>query len=141
MPGTSTPIFPQTIVNPVLMYADTNGVQILPFYTGDANGDKIEAISICNTDTNAVTLNMFYQVGGINYQVGTIAVPAKAGTDAAVTTAVDAINNSGMMPWIRSDSNGRSYIYLANGDILAFQLQSGMSSGKKLSIVGQVGAF
>jgi hypothetical protein len=141
MAGTSTPIFPQTVISPVLMINDTNSTNILPFYQGGPNGSKIESIAICNTDTNAAVLNAYYQNGNVNYLIGTIAVPAKAGFDAAITPAVNALSSAAELPWVRNDSNGRSYVYIGFGTALAFGLQGGLQSGKKISIMGQGGDF
>lgn len=138
---TSTPVFPQTINTPVLMYHDSNATQVLPFWTGSQNGDKLESLAMCSNDTNAIVMNVYFQKGGINYQLGTIAVPANAGTDAAVTPAVNALQSGAMTAWVRTDSNGRAYMYIDPTVTLAFGIRSGLSSGKQISIMGQIGSF
>lgn len=139
--GTSTPIFPQVINTPVLMYRDSNAVQVLPFWTGSGNGDKLESLALCSNDTNATVMNTYFQVGGINYQLGTISIPGNAGTDAAITSAVNGLNSAAIMQWVRSDSNGRNYMYIGPGVTLAFGLQSGLTKTKQISIMGQIGSF
>jgi hypothetical protein len=139
--GTSTPIFPQVISTPVLMYHDSNATQTLPFWTGSANGDKLEALSMCSTDTNATVMNLIFQVGGINYQLGTVAVPGNSGTDGAVTTAVNALQSGAMTSWVRTDSNGRAYMYIGPNVTLAMGLQSGLTHLKQISIMGQIGSY
>lgn len=141
MAVTPTPIFPQTIQTPVLMYRDSNAVQVIPFWTGSANGDKLESLDMCSTDSNATVMNAYFQVGGINYQLGTVSVPGNSGTDAAITPAVNALQSGAMTPWVRTDSNGRAYMYIGANVTLAFGIQSGLTKNKQISIMGQIGSF
>lgn len=141
MATTPTPIFPQTITNAAVAIVNSDGTNKKTVYTGATNGSKIESISITSTDTTARVLNVYITVSGTDYQVGTINVPITAGTDAAATASVSMLENTVMMPWIRKDSSGRPYIYLASGSVLKVASQTTLTSNKEIDLVAQIGDY
>jgi hypothetical protein len=141
MAVSNVPIYPQTVVNAAVTIANADGTSTKTLRTGSTNGDKIESISITSDDTAAKVLNVYMNVGGTDYRVGTINVPAGAGTDAAATPAVSMLESSSMMPWVRRDSNGRGYLYLASGNILKVAAQATLTAGKTIYVVAHIGAF
>lgn len=134
-------VLPQSIVNAAVQIANSDATNKKTIRTGSTNGDKIESISITSTDTVAQALNVYMNVGGTDYQIGTVLVPIAAGTDAGVTASVSLLESNAMLPWVRYDSNGRGYLYLAANNILKFAAQVTLTSAKVIDIVAQIGAF
>jgi hypothetical protein len=46
-----------------------------------------------------------------------------------------------MLPWVRTDNNGRPYVYCTNGYAFQAYSQSLVTSGKKISLFAQIGVF
>lgn len=134
-------ITPQSIKTGGVAIVNADSTNKKTLYTGAANGSKLESISITSTDTVARVLNIYHTIGGTDYFVGTVNVPITAGTDAAITAAVSVLESNLMLPWIRYDSNGRGYLYLANGDILKFAAQVAVTAAKEIDIVCQGGDY
>lgn len=141
MPVSNLPIYPSSLVNAGAVINNASGTGNVTIRTAGGNGEKLECISITSTDTVARVLNVIINVGGTDYQVGTINVPIAAGTDAASTPAVSLLENSSMMPWVRRDSNGRAYVYLATGSILKLSAQVTLTSGKVINVTCQIGVY
>lgn len=140
MAGTNTPIYPQTIQNAQLVLNNASGTSAFGFYTGGSNGSRISSISCVSSDVARV-LNVYMATSSVSYQVGTVNVPANSGTDAAITSAVSILENNAMMPWIRKDSNGRPYLDINPAWTLQFASQVQITSGKSITLVGQIGDF
>jgi hypothetical protein len=141
MAVTNTPIFPQTIKNAAVLINNATGTATVTLYTGGTNGSKIESIAITSTDTSARVLNIILTVSAVDYQIGTINVPIAAGTDAAATVSVSVLENNSMMPHLRKDSNGRTYLFLGSGTILKFSTQVTVTAAKQINIVAQLGDY
>lgn len=138
---TNVPAFPSTVANAVAVINNASGTGKVTVRTASANGDKIESICLTSTDTSARVLNVIITVSATDYQIGTINVPITAGTDAAATAAVSLLENNSMMPFLRKDSNGRAYLYLANGSTLSLAAQVAITSGKQINVFAQIGAY
>lgn len=137
----NVPIYPASITNAAVLINNATGTAKVTLRTGSTNGDKIESISVTSTDTVARVLNIFMNVAATDYWIGTINIPIAAGTDAAATASVSVLETNLMMPWVRKDSNGRAYLYLAASNILKFASQVTVTAAKEIDIVAQIGVF
>jgi hypothetical protein len=134
-------MFPSSIVNAVVTIVPGDTTTLKTLRAGSTNGDKIESIAITSDDTSARVINVYITIGGTDYRVGTVNVPITAGTDAAATPAVSLLEASSMMPWIRRDSNGRGYLYLASGSTLKVASQTTVTAAKTITFFAQIGAY
>lgn len=137
----NVPTFPVSIANAVALINNASSTNKVTVRAGSTNGDKIESICLTSTDSSARVLNVIITVSAVDYQIGTINVPINAGTDAASTAAVSLLENNSMMPFIRKDSNGRPYLYLANGSTLSLSAQVAVTSGRQINVFAQIGAY
>lgn len=140
-----TPMYPQGLVLAGLAVVNADALTKKTLYTVAAstvvNGAKVECISATSTDGTARVFNLFVNDAGTDFQVGTVNIPANAGTDAAITPAVSVLETNAMLPWVRKDSDGRGYIYLEPGDILKVSAQVAVTAAKEIDFLAQIGLF
>lgn len=118
MPGTATPVFPQTIRNVVAQIANSGSETDL--FTAGANGSKIDAF--CISSASAVNVSVFVKSGTPDIQIGFVAVAANSGITAASPT-VDVLR-SPSMPFFSYDALGNRCLYLAANSVLRVQLSA-----------------
>jgi hypothetical protein len=134
------PIFPASLDSAQASIRAANGNGIANSVTirqGSINGDKIESLAVTSTDTNPVVLTFMFNTN----PVGSVNIPANAGTDAAATSSVDVLGTTSMLPWVRTDSNARPYIYCTNGYLFQAYSQTTVTSGKVITLFAQLGVF
>lgn len=139
MAVTNTPIFPQTIINPILQLTNGTGTTVTAVFAGGTNGTKIESIIVTSTDTSARDLTFYLTVSATNYALTTITIPITAGT----VNNVPSVNILGsvQMPGLARDSNGNPYIYIASGTTLSANAVTTITSAKVINIICQGGNF
>jgi hypothetical protein len=137
MPTTNTPIFAQSIVNPVvqILPADNTGYKTLRI--GSTNGDRIDNIIVTSTDTSARTLQFAINDGTTDYPIGEVVVPATAGTDGAATVKGINVLSIGNFPGL----NVNGSFYLQATFSLKVRSETVVTSGKQISVVGFGGAY
>lgn len=135
----ATPIFPQTIRNPVaqILPADTTTLKAL--VAGGVGGTKVESINVSSTDTSARDLALWMTVSAVNYLIGTVSIPINAGN----TNAIPAVSllDSAQIPSMRTDNNGNKYIYVASGATLSISTLTTVTAAKAIQAVAQAGDF
>lgn len=80
--------------------ADTTAQVVL--IAAGTNGTVIEAIAATTTDTSAVELDLYLYDGAASFGLGSVTIPAGAGTDGGTTPAVDVLQQTDL-PWLRDD--------------------------------------
>jgi lipoprotein-anchoring transpeptidase ErfK/SrfK len=114
MTVTATPIFPQSIVNFVVVIPGTTTTQTLA--SAGTNGTKIESINVSNTSTSIVTISLYVTISSTQYLLSQFSIPASSGNSTSVPS-INLLNNT-QLPSTSYDSNGNKYLYLANGSSL-----------------------
>lgn len=85
-------------------------------FTAGANDSDVKGIVVSTTDTSAINLQLFITRGGTDYLLGTVTIPAAAGSDGA-TPSIDLLG-SGLIPGLPIDNVGKRYIPMKTGDTL-----------------------
>lgn len=133
MAANSDPIFSLTphIAGQEFTSADTTTLKTL--VTGATNGTRIDVITCSTSDTVAVDLGIYVQVGGsgTNFFLGNVHLPPGAGY--STTPGVDAI---AALPL----TNFRA-IVLNAADVLKAACAATMTSGKTTDVVALGGDF
>lgn len=104
MPANTNPIFiaDRRCYGVELDPADTTNPAILVAAIADGNGTLIEAIAATSTDTSDVEIDLILDDGTDSLSLGSVTVPAGAGTDGGTTPAVDVLNQTDLR-WLRDD--------------------------------------
>lgn len=134
----SSPLFPQTLVNPVcqVVAADTTVKKTL--CTAGASGTKIESISATSDDTSAVVFQLGVTISSVDYILGEVNVPIGSGTN-GTAEAVDVLNSTDF-PWIRNDGVN-NYLLLAAGSVLYVRAKTAVTAAKTIQFFAQGGNY
>jgi hypothetical protein len=132
MAMTPTPALPQTPKPYPSQIVNASGTGAVTAAAGGSNGTKLVALIATNTDSNAYVLQMSLVRGATTYLIGTVAIPAGAGS-AAVTPAVNLMVSLTGLP---VDSDGNPFLFLASGDTLAINTLSTVAASKALAVIG-----
>lgn len=128
------PVFPQkpqhyevTIVN-----ADASNAKNVG--TGGSSGTIVRSLQACSTDTSQRIIQIGISVSSTFYLLGSVIVPAGAGTDGA-TPAVDLLK-SALLPGLPFDDNGMHSLILESGEILQVLSTTTVTSAKTVTVQG-----
>jgi len=140
MPVTSTPIFPQAVVNTgcALIHgtglvqfgaASTATGTMSPFFVPGANGAILTAITVQCTDTATCTMALILSTGGAGGTfVQVLGYAAVSGAGTATTYSVPPVNllngTQGLVASLPYDSCGNRILYVAAGSTLNIGLLS-----------------
>ena len=81
MPANTSHIWPLTpICSPVRINNGT-GTSKVTLYTPGTNGGVLRGVEVTSTDTAARLVQVFLTVGGTDYLLGTVSIPALSGND------------------------------------------------------------
>ena len=130
------PIFPGSIKNAGLDIENGDGTTAQTLLTAGSNGARVNFISAVSTDTAAVKLNLYYNDGTTDFLIGSVNIPAGAGTDGGTTPAVSVLNSTDM-PFIGDDLS----FYLKGGGILKAAPQSAVTASYKVTLVAVYGDY
>lgn len=83
-------------------------------FTGGANGSVVRKIAITSSDTSDRILTLYASDGSQDFIIGTVTVPANAGTNALVA-AIGFMANTFNSPSFMVDDNGNYFCYVPNG--------------------------
>lgn len=137
MPTTNTPIFAQTLINPVaqILPADTTSYKTIR--TGSTNGDRIDNLLVTSNDTVARTLAFAINDGTLDHPIGEVTIAALSGTDTAAAVKAVNILTAANFPWLNSSGT----LYLQAGYILKVKSYVAVTAAKQIDIVGFGGAY
>jgi|GEM_PF-3155104 len=140
MPVTSTPIFPQSIINTGCAIRNGTGLvqfggagtatgTMVPFFTPGANGSILTAITVQCTDTATCTMAVILSTGGAGGTfVQVLGYAAVSGAGTATTYSVPPVNllqgTQGFGTALPFDSCGNRILYVAAGSTLNVGLLS-----------------
>lgn len=139
MPGTATPIYPQTIKNWAVQILPADTTTIKTIASGGTNGSVIEMLTMSSTDTVARDIRFYLNDGTTNYQLFTISAPINAGNTNAI--AAVAPFNSTLWSAVPFNNSGNKFIYLANGWSLTANSAVTVSATRQINIVAHGGDY
>ncbi len=135
----ATPIFPQTILSPVVQILPADTTTLKTLYTAGSNGGVVMNIHVGSTDTGAKDLQFYLSVGGTDYLLSTLAIAANSGfTNSVPMVSVFASTQFANM---LVDVNGNKALYLTASSVLKVKTLTTVTTAKAISIIGQCGDF
>ena len=139
MPGTATPIYPQTIKNWAVQILPADTTTIKTIVTGGTNGSVIEMLTVASTDTVARDLVFYLNDGTTNYRLFTLNIPINSGNTNAIASV--APFNSTLWPAVPFNNSGNKFIYVANGWSLRVNSTVAVSATRAISIAAHGGDY
>jgi len=115
---------------------NADGTNALALVVAGANGTLIEAIAATTTDTSDVEVDLLISDGTTDYAVGSVTVPAGAGTDGGTTAAVDLLQQTDLQ-WLRDDLT----LALTAGHTLKAAAHAAITSAKVVHLVAFGGDY
>jgi hypothetical protein len=127
MVKSATPVFPIHIKNGYARLANADGTGYKTIYTPGSEGSIIKQISFINTQTTTRVLQLAVTVSGVDYQIGTINVPASAGNLITIPT-VNVLRDA-QLPNMFVDNSGNPIIMLNSDEVLKAKVTVAVASG------------
>ncbi len=135
----ATPIFPQTILSPVVQILPADTTTLKTLYTAGSNGGVVMNIYVGSTDTGSKDLQFYLTIGGTDYLLSTLAIAANSGfTNSVPMVSVFASTQFANM---LVDVNGNKALYLTASSVLKVKTLTTVTTAKAISIIGQCGDF
>lgn len=131
MPANTSPIFTITPRNDGVQFANADGTTKKTLLTGGTFGTRVEGISVTSNDTVTVNIAMYLTVGGTDYYIGNIVLPAGSGY-----TSVNRVDAASILA-----VGGLEAIILAPGVVLKANAVAAVASGKVVDILVTSGDF
>ena len=119
-------------------FTNADGTTIKTLYSVPADDANLLQLIITSTDTVAADLLFYVSIGGLDYCIGHIDIPANAGTN-GTAIAVDGLNNA--MPTLFDDTTLNKYLPLNGGTIIKAGMLSAVSATKTVTVYGIVGDY
>jgi hypothetical protein len=135
---TATPVLPQTPKHGVVTIVNADGTANKTVLT-TTNAGKLVALNICSTDTVSRVISIWLTRSGTAYLLGSVTVPAAAGTDGTNAT-VNALSRS-LMPGLPTDNDGQPYILLLASDKIEVSAVVAIASTKTATVSAQYAEF
>jgi hypothetical protein len=143
MAVTSTPVFPQAVVNAQAVLLNSTGAytfapgssttNLVSVVAGGTNGTIIEAINITTSDTTANVIWFILNNGTADSILTVASVAAGTGVGTGTSTPFD-LFHSVNSPGLCYDVNGNRALYIPNGTTLYAGTTAAVTSGKQVSI-------
>lgn len=108
--------------------ADTTIAKLI--FNPSAEGSRVDGIAVASTSVTQRVVQLRVNDGILISKLGTITVPAGAGTNGSV--AIVSGLNRGNLPWLKIDSNGNPYINLNNGMNLEASILTTLGAGETI---------
>jgi hypothetical protein len=135
MAVTPTPIYPQALNQTIVTIVNADGTTLKTAFTAGANGSKLEALYVTNTDTNAYTMQIYETISGTDYLIGTASIPLSSGNTTSAPT-VNLLSPTGNFGSVLSiDSNGNRYLYLRASAIIKVATTGTVTAAKTVTII------
>ena len=150
MTVTSTPVFPQSMVNAQAVLLNATGAytfapgntttNLVSLVVGSANGTIIEGINVTTTDTATNIIWFILNDGSKNSILTVASVAAGAGVTTGTTSCFDLFRGVNV-PGLSYDVNGNRVLYIPSGTTLYVGTTSVVTTGKQVSIQAFGGAL
>jgi hypothetical protein len=139
MATTSTPIFPQTILSPVVQILPADTTTLKTIYTAGATGGVVMGIFCGSTDTANKDLQFYLTISGTDYLLSTVQCALNAGFTSAVPML--SVFASTQFANMLQDVNGNKALYMSAGAVLKVKSLSTITTAKAISITAMCGDF
>ena len=103
-----------------------------------AAGTRVKTIQITSDDTSPRVLQFAVTIGGVDYVLGEVSIPAGSGTDDA-SNSVNGLNST-KMPGLQTDGINR-WIDIANGSDLKVKAKTAVTAAKSIYLFTECGDF
>ena len=133
MAVTATPIYPQTVRNAVVSFANADGTTLKTLIAGGTDGTLVSAITVSSTDTATRDLKLWLTVSGTDYLLNTTQIPLSSGNTNAVPP-VDILRAT-MAPGLAYDAMGNRVLHVANGSTLRASMGAAVTAATTVSVV------
>jgi len=134
-----SPFFPQALHSGVLQLVAANTTNTVNVIVSSTNGTKIESIIATSNDTIDHALTISMNIGGVNYLMANVNIPANSGSIVG-TPPVNVLGNVAFSG-LPSDPAGNRYIYVANNGSITVSSNSAISSNKVVNVIIQAADF
>ena len=134
MAGNTSPIFVAAVNNAATSFANADGTAAKTVFTAGANGSRVQAIAVVNTDTAAYDVVLSYN--GATQLLGRVSVPLSSGNTNAAPT-VNLLASAQFAPFLDADGSLR----LPGGVTLQLAMGSAIAAGKSLFVTVLGGDF
>lgn len=121
-------------------FTNADGTTIKTLYSVPADDANLLQLIITSTDTVAADLLFYVSIGGLDYCIGHIDIPANAGTN-GTAIAIDGLSSNSSLQSLVDDTTINRYLPLKGGTIVKAGMLSAVSAAKTISIYGVVGDY
>lgn len=132
----ANPAFIGNLKDAVARLQNSDGTSFVTLLSGPTSGGRIKSLHITTDDTSAVTLQFAKTVGGVDYVLGEIPVPAGSGTNGS-SVAVNGLDST-KMPALQSDGVNR-FLDIANGTTLKVKAKVAITAAKFVYVSAEYG--
>jgi hypothetical protein len=133
----SYPIFAQRIINPLSRITHADSLNYKTLCIGAENGTRVNGINVTNSDSIDRILQFALAIGGVDYPIGEVKVPAKAGNDGSAAVNSVGINSTRDFPSF--DTEG--HLFIKANQVLKVRAKTVVSTGREINIVGFGGEY
>jgi hypothetical protein len=132
----ANPVFFSNLKDAPVQLVNADGTTFKTLLVAGANGARIRSLMFTSDDTTSRTVQLTKNIGGTDFIIGEIVVPAGAGTN-GTEPAVNGLN-AVQMPWLQSD--GANYFMdIANGTTLKIKSKVAVTAAKFINAVAEFG--
>lgn len=138
MAVTATPIFQQSVGWAGTAYTTASSTST--HVTGGTNGTRVSSLTAYSNSTSAHVFIVGVSTGGASFYVGSLSIPASAGSDGS-TPAANMLSPL-VIPGLPLDSNGVPYISLPSSLYsLTLTASSAINTGKQVTFTSMYGSY
>jgi hypothetical protein len=113
-------------------FENADGTTIKTLIAAGADDSNVVVFSITSSDTAARDILLYKQIGGTDYLIGHVDIPANAGFNGTVNR-VNGLNSSNL-PGTRVDAAGNRYIKLAAGTTLRAAMKVAVTTAQTITV-------
>jgi hypothetical protein len=129
-----TPTFVRQPTNAKFQITSTMSSTGQALYTGGVSGSKITALNAISSSTTASDVQIGITNSGVNYPLGTVAVPGLSG-NSSTSPSVNLLDPTKILG-LAVDSDGNPYIQLGStSDILTVAALTPPAAGKLITVI------
>lgn len=136
---TTTPQFLSNVKDAAVTLVNGDGTAFKSFLAGSASGLRLKSLIVTSDDTSSRTLQFCKTIGGTDYILGEVTIPAGAGTD-GVTQPVDVFDQA-QTPGLRGlQFDGlQRFLDVANGTTIKVKAKVAVTAAKTVYLTGEYG--
>jgi hypothetical protein len=113
-------------------FANADGTTIKTLIAAGADDSNVVAFSITSSDSAARDILLYKQIGGTDYLIGHVDIPANAGFNGTVNR-VNGLNSANL-PGLQLDAAGNKYMKLAAGATLRAAMKVAVTTAQTITV-------